>query len=118
METISKKIAIWRGLRSRCPSCGQASLYRAYLKPVDECPSCGVTWSDVRADDGPAWATMLVVLHGLAPLFHLVAFGEHMSMWKGICLLSVIAVIMCLWLLPRMKGLFIAIIWSTGAPTS
>jgi len=118
MSSISKKTAIFRGLRSRCPSCGQASLYRAYLKPVDACPSCNEVWSEVRADDGPAWATMLVVLHVLAPLFHLVAFGEHMSLGMGIIVLSAIAVIFSLWLLPRMKGLFMAIIWATGAPTS
>ena len=30
-----------RGFKQRCPACGEAPLYRAYLKPHDTCPACG-----------------------------------------------------------------------------
>src|SRR3546814_14807866 len=29
--------AIYRGVRGRCPRCGGAKLFRAFLKPVDHC---------------------------------------------------------------------------------
>ena len=44
--------AALKGLRGRCPNCGQGKLFRAYLKPVDCCDACGHNWSEVRADDG------------------------------------------------------------------
>lgn len=114
----TKKTAALRGLRLRCPKCDNAPLFRAYLKPVDSCASCGHHWSEVRADDGPAWATMLVVLHLLAPLFHFLVFKVDLPEWGPVAILGSLGLILCLALLPRMKGLFIALIWTTGAPTS
>ena len=75
-------------------------------------------WVDVRADDGPAWATMLVVGHLLAPFFHFLIFKSNLPSWAPSLILGVLAVIMSLYLLPKMKGLFIGLIWITGAPTS
>lgn len=118
MSTLSKRTVIWRGFRLRCPKCGEGALFRAYLKPVDACASCGHDWSKVRADDGPAWATMLVVLHLMAPLFHVIGFKADLPMWASSLILSSLGLIFCLLLLPCMKGVFMAIIWKTGAPTS
>ncbi len=118
MTQLNKKTVIWRGLKMRCPKCDGAPLFRAYLKPVKECSSCGENWEKIRADDGPAWATMLVVLHVLAPLFHFVTFKSGVSMLTSTLILCGAGLALCLALLPRMKGLFIALIWKTGAPTS
>ena len=106
------------GLKMRCPKCGGAPLFRAYLKQVDHCESCGENWGDVRADDGPAWATMLVVGHLLAPFFYHLIFKADLPSWAPALILCVLAVGMSLWLLPRMKGLFIGLLWATQAPTS
>jgi len=118
MEMITKKTAIKRGLKLQCPKCGGAPLFRAYLKPVETCENCKHNWSTVRADDGPAWATMLVVLHLLAPLFHYLTFKSGLPTYAPILILSGLGLLLCLLILPRMKGLFMALIWKTGAPTS
>jgi len=115
---VKVKTAAIRGLKLSCPNCDQAALFRAYLKPVDQCASCGESWSKVRADDGPAWATMLVVLHILAPFFHFVGFKSDLPGWASTLILCALGLGLCLALLPRMKGLFIGLIWATGAPTS
>src|SRR3546814_6807270 len=47
--------AMLLGLKSRCPSCGEARLFARYLKPVDACPACGQDWTHQRADDLPAY---------------------------------------------------------------
>ncbi len=117
LKPTTKTIAI-RGLKLRCPKCNQAPLFGAYLKPVESCSSCGHNWSKVRADDGPAWATMLVVLHLLAPLFHFLIFKVDLPEWGPILVLGSLGLTLSLILLPRMKGLFIGLIWATGAPTS
>jgi uncharacterized protein (DUF983 family) len=107
-----------RGLLGRCPNCGDAKLFRAYLKPVEHCPSCGENWNEIRADDGPAWASILVAGHFLAPFFYLTAFKTNLPDWAATSLLILAGVSICLAVLPRMKGLFIALIWVSGAPTS
>ena len=107
-----------RGLRETCPKCGQAPLFRAYLKPVDHCAQCGQNWANVRADDGPAWASMLIAGHLVAPLFHYAVIVAKWPTWLSISLISLLLVALCLILLPRMKGLFMAIIWAKDVPTS
>ncbi len=107
-----------RGFKRTCPKCANAPLFRAYLKSVEHCASCGEPWSEIRADDGPAWATMLVVGHVVAPLFPFVIFAEGMSDWAAISILCAVALLLSLWTLPRMKGLFIGFIWASGALTS
>ena len=117
-ETIRKRTAAWRGFKGTCPRCGEAKLFRAYLKPVKACASCGAPWEEVRADDGPAWATMLVVGHVLGIFFHTLAFRYDFGFLATTLTLMVVALVGSLLLLPRMKGLFIGWIWKTGALTS
>ena len=116
--SIAKWPAIKRGLQGKCPNCGDAKLFRAYLKQVEQCPSCGESWGQVRADDGPAWASMLVAGHVLAPFFYFITFRMDLPDWVRTLALVLVGVGICLAVLPRMKGLFIALIWATKAPTS
>lgn len=118
MTPRNKRTIIWRGLKMKCPKCDRAPLFRAYLKPVTHCASCNEEWGKIRADDGPAWATMIVVLHILAPLFHFIGFKSDLPGWAVTSILCSLGLVLCLAVLPRMKGLFIGLIWMTGAPTS
>jgi uncharacterized protein (DUF983 family) len=36
------RVAIWRGLRLRCPVCGVGRIFRTFFTMYDRCPSCGV----------------------------------------------------------------------------
>jgi uncharacterized protein (DUF983 family) len=112
------KSALVKGLKGRCPNCGETKLFRAFLKPVDRCASCGEAWSEVRADDGPAWATMLIVGHLLVPVFHILFFSSNLPSWASTLILVSAGVAFSLTLLPRIKGGFMGLIWATGAPTS
>ncbi|MDZ4136398.1 MAG: DUF983 domain-containing protein, partial [Paracoccaceae bacterium] len=60
--------ALMRGWRLRCPNCGSGPLLRGYLKVRDTCPVCGEALHHQRADDGPAYLTILVVGHVMAPM--------------------------------------------------
>ena len=57
------KQAMIRGFLQRCPNCGKGHLFRAYLKQVDSCADCGEPFGHIRADDGPAWLTILITGH-------------------------------------------------------
>lgn len=106
------KQSMWRGFRRTCPKCGEGNLFTGYLKVSDTCPVCGEELHHHRADDGPAYLTILVVGHLMAPLIH-VAFTQFRP---DPLVLATVFTIGCvglsLYLLPRLKGLVVGIQWS------
>lgn len=106
------KPAMWRGWRRRCPKCGTGPMMKSYLKVADSCPVCSEELHHQRADDGPAYLTILVVGHLMVPFFH---FGytifrpDPMILFSAI---SIIAVAIGLYLLPRFKGLMVGVQWA------
>lgn len=104
--------ALLRGFRRRCPNCGRGHIFDGYLKIRDQCPSCRETLSHHRADDGPAYLTILVVGHLMAPLIH-VAFTRFRP--EPLVLATVFTigcVALSLYLLPRMKGMVVGFQWA------
>lgn len=104
--------ALLRGWRRRCPNCGSGPLLRGYLKVHDACPVCGEELHHQRADDGPAYITILVVGHivGPAVLWAFVRWRPDPLVLTAV--FSVATVALSLWLLPRIKGAFVALQWS------
>jgi uncharacterized protein (DUF983 family) len=105
---------IRRGLAGRCPKCGVGHLFPRYLKQVEYCKACLEHLGHIRADDGPAWLTILVVGHILAPLMLILIPGNTWPDWLLMAVWLSAALILVLALLPRAKGLFIAVIWRTN----
>ena len=116
MTDITKPFwpTVTRACRGRCPNCGDAPLFRSYLKPVDACGSCGEALGHIRADDGPAWLTIVLVAHILAPVMLAILPGNTWPMWAIITAVLVPTTALMLLLLPRAKGLFIGMIWRMG----
>ena len=106
-------IAVGRGLRFRCPKCGQGQIFRAYLKQVETCDECGEPLGHVRADDGPAWLTVLSLGPFLVAITFFVSFG-HLPLWTSLPIAIIAVTGAVLILLPRMKGAFIAALWLSG----
>ena len=106
---------IRRGLSRRCPNCGEGPVLKGYLERLPSCSSCGTDFSRISADDGPAWATLIVVGHVLAPLLVVLGRDERVPVWAAIAILAALMLAGVWWTLPRAKGLFIALIWRTGA---
>ncbi|WP_425049989.1 DUF983 domain-containing protein [Psychromarinibacter sp. S121] len=114
-ETLAErpvKPAMLRGWRRRCPCCGSGAMMRGYLKVRNECPVCGEELHHHRADDGPAYLTILIVGHLLAPL--ILAVYTH---WRPEPLVlavvfSVGCVALSLYLLPRLKGMIVGLQWA------
>ena len=121
VEERPTKPAMWRGLRRRCPSCGQGPMFEGYLKVSDSCAVCGEELKHHRADDGPAYLTILVVGHLMAPILHVsfTRFRPEPLVMATIFTLGCVA--LSLYLLPRLKGLVVGIQWAKrmhgfGAP--
>lgn len=76
------------------------------------CPVCGEAFHHHRADDGPAYLTILVVGHLMAPLILIVFNTWRPDPLVLALLFSAFCVSLSLFMLPRMKGMIVAIQWS------
>jgi uncharacterized protein (DUF983 family) len=105
--------AIRRGLVGRCPACGRGPMFRSYLKVVNNCKVCGEDLSHARADDAPAYLTMLVVCHmvGAGVLMFDNAWPQVSLVITAVFWLTV-TVVASLLLLPRMKGAVVGQQWA------
>ncbi|CAN0381019.1 unnamed protein product [Scytosiphon promiscuus] len=112
-QNPSLMTAIGRGLRFRCPKCGQGRIFRAYLKQADACDHCGEPLGSIRADDGPAWLTVLSLGPFLVAITFFVSFG-HFPLWAALPVAAIAVTGAVLLLLPRIKGAFIAALWVSG----
>ncbi|WP_171126732.1 DUF983 domain-containing protein [Ruegeria sp. HKCCA4707] len=112
MEERDTRSALRRGFALKCPNCGKKHVLHKYLKVNDTCTVCGLDLTHARADDGPAYFTILIV-------GHLAGFALHIiwSVWEPTPLVmatvtSAGAVALSLFLLPRFKGALIGLQWA------
>ncbi|MBB3034769.1 DUF983 domain-containing protein [Alteriqipengyuania lutimaris] len=106
--------ALLRGLRGKCPRCGEGRLFRTWLKPADTCAHCGQDWSVQQADDFPAYIGIFVVGHLLAPIVIAMIGSYGMSAWLTLAIILPVAVAMLIGMLQPVKGGVIAFLWWFG----
>lgn len=104
--------ALIKGWRRKCPNCGQGALLHSYLKVNDTCGTCDQELFHHRADDGPAYLTILIVGHIMAPalLIAFKAFRPEPMVLFGIFAVGCTA--LSLYLLPRLKGAVVGFQWA------
>lgn len=110
-QPIDFWLVVIRGIIGRCPHCGEGKLFSRYLKQVDNCAVCTENLGNIRADDGPAWLTIMVVGHILAPLLLVVIPDSSVPDWLLLAGFTSFAFILAILVLPRAKGIFIGILW-------
>ena len=92
-------------------------MIEGYLTVRDHCPACGAELFHHRADDGPAWLTVLM----LGPFLVAVTFGVSLSglpLWETLPLAALAVTAAVLALLPVVKSVFIAALWMAGGNRS
>ena len=117
MDEARPAVEFWakllRGWRGKCPRCGKGSLFSSYLKMRSHCPACELALEPYRADDAPAYFTILAVGHIVVPLVLLVErWGDQPPLWFHAVLWLPLSVILALYLLPHIKGAVIALLWA------
>jgi uncharacterized protein (DUF983 family) len=105
--------ALRRGLRNRCPRCGETRLMPHFLKPVRHCHACGQDWTLHRADDFPAYISMIITGHLLAPVMIMLALAG-IRPWLLVVTVIPGALVLMLGLLQPAKGAVIAAQWWFG----
>ena len=78
---VPLKTALWRGLKGRCPNCGEGKMFRAFLKVKDACDVCGEELHHQRADDFPAYLVIVIVGHLVVPLILHVEWAYQPAYW-------------------------------------
>ena len=111
-EDRPAKQAMWRGFRRCCPNCGEGHLMKTYLKVADACDVCGEDLHHQKADDGPAYLTILIVGHLMAPLLLLVFETWRPEPLTLFTIFAVGCVALSLYLLPRLKGAIVGFQWA------
>jgi uncharacterized protein (DUF983 family) len=87
-------------------------MLKGYLKVRDTCEVCSEDLHHHRADDGPAYVTILVCGHLLAPIMMYV-----FETWRPDTLIFTVSfmiafVALALYMLPRIKGVFVGLQWA------
>jgi uncharacterized protein (DUF983 family) len=101
---------IRRGLRRRCPQCGEGRIFKGYLSIYEECPTCRESFKGIRTDDAAPWATILVVGHLTAPVVPIAVKYDVATMPLTLIMVGWV-LILSLAILPLMKGVFVGLNW-------
>lgn len=104
--------SLLRGVSLKCPACGEGSLFRRYLKVSETCTHCGESLHHHRADDAPAYFTIVVVGHVVVSLVLAVEMAFRPPMWLHAALWLPLTVLLALVLLAPIKGTLVALQWA------
>jgi len=129
METVSAHPVVWsrgsapaekrnvwtalkRGLRGRCPRCGEGKLFHAFLKVDDHCPICGLDYTPHRADDLPAYLVIVIVGHIMVPTVLWIETNYSPAVPLQLAIYLPFTLIASLLLLQPVKGVVVGVQWA------
>ena len=104
--------AMKRGLRCRCPNCGEGKLFRAFLKTNDRCSACGQDFTHHRADDLPAYLVIVIVGHIVVPMALSIETNFAPPVLLQLAIYLPITLIASLALLQPVKGAVVGLQWA------
>jgi len=104
--------AFKRGLRCRCPRCGEGKLFRAFLKVDDHCTVCGLDFTPHRADDLPAYLVIIIVGHVVVPLALMIETNYSPPVAWQLAIYLPVTLVASLLLLQPVKGAVVGVQWA------
>jgi uncharacterized protein (DUF983 family) len=108
-KALPGPLPIARGLRGRCPRCGEGKLFQGFLGLRPSCDHCGLDYNFADAGDGPA---VFVILIGgaivvcaalITEVVYQPPYWLHAALWLPLVLIVTLAP------LRLIKGLLIAL---------
>lgn len=107
-------LGVRRGLRLKCPQCGEGRLFRKFLKVSDHCDACGADNTVYPCDDAPPYLALFLVGHLLMPFIVMMSRDMDPPIWLMASIWLPLTLICCVVALPYMKGLVVGFAWATG----
>jgi len=108
----SWRSALMRGLRCRCPACGEGRLFASYTRVVARCEACGEDLSHQRADDAPPYIVIMIVGHVVVGAAFYVERAFRPELWVHMAAWIPATLALSLTLLPPIKGAVVGIQWA------
>ncbi len=101
--------AILRGIRGRCPRCGEGTLFHGFIGLKPNCDKCGLDFSFADAGDGPA--VFGILIGGFIVVFAamVVEIAYQPPYWVHAALWVPLILIVTLGPLRPIKGVLIAL---------
>lgn len=96
------------GFRGRCPRCGDGHLYSGFLKIADKCDFCGLSFDFENVGDGAVPFLILLIGAVGVGLGAWVLLVFETAVWVPIVVAAPVVIILTLVLLPKAKGVLIA----------
>lgn len=103
---------MWRGFLCRCPACGIGPLFSGYVTVRSACPVCATDFTPQRADDLPAYLTIVAVGHIVVSGMLTVEQKWHPEMWVHLSLWLPLTIGAAIGLLRPIKGAVIGLQWA------
>ena len=104
--------ALLRGLRCRCPECGEGRLFGGFLKSRSACSHCGQSFEGHEADDFPAYIVILLLGHIVVSVMVSVNIAFNIPVEWQTVIWPTLTVILALVLIQPVKGGVIAYQWA------
>ncbi len=114
MSQKSLWTGLTRGARGLCPTCGRGRLFDGFLRVRAACSVCGANNADYPSDDFPPYLTIFAVGHLVVPLLVLIDMRYQPALWLQTAIWLPATVLLCLLLLPTMKGATVGLCWAVG----
>lgn len=105
---------LMRGLKRKCPHCGDGKAFNGYLTLASACGECGAPLGQIRADDAPPYFTITLVGHIILPLVLIAERLYQPSLWTHAAIWPALTIALTLGTLPLVKGGVVGVMWAVG----
>ena len=108
----SVRDAIVKGVKCRCPKCGEGKMFDKWLKVTPKCDCCGEELYHERAQDFPPYITITIVGHIVVTLLLIVEANIELSMNTHLMIWIPLAFALSLLMMQPVKGGVVGMQWA------
>ena len=109
--------ALARGLRGRCPHCGDGHLFTGWLHIRPICEACAFPLGLIRADDAPPYVVIFITGHLVISAEVMLDRTTTMALWTEAAIFLPLTLAMCMGLLRPVKGAIVGLMLHLGMVT-
>lgn len=106
--------AIWRGLKCRCPNCGQGWLFHHYLEQVEHCKECGEPLAHYKAGLFLPFIVITLIIHIVAIVMLDIELRGYGNPQVYLYVLVPLTLVLTFAILPSAKGAIVGLMWAKG----
>lgn len=114
LDSRNWKTAVLRGLKCRCPNCGEGKLFGKWLKVSPSCSGCGEALHHEKAHDLPPYLTIMIVGHVVVTLLMIAEATMELSLTTHLLIWIPVSLLMSIAIMQPVKGGVVGLQWAIG----